>query len=384
MTLTLYTADVVYTGMGLPVADGAVAVSGDVIAAAGPRVQVRAQFPDAPEVRAARVIAPPPVNAHAHLDMTLYPFRPQPYFSWIPDVVVQHRDRRGLDAARLGLRAVQASGAGGLGDIVWSEDVMEFLLREADLPGVAYWEVIDMNPDTAEATFHEAVRRVEAWRRLERPGGMRVGLTPHTPHTVSARLLRLLAAYARAEALPLQIHVAEHPSELELYRTGGGPLAASLARLGAPPHDVVMGRAPDAALTPVRHLADLGVLDARPTLIHMVNTTKDDARAVAQAGCVVVSCPRSNANLECGTFPWATFAAAGAEVALGTDSVASGETLNVHDEVRAAFAVHPNLDARQIIRAAVKGGRRALGLGVPFLRRGETWHPEYIWPDPVA
>ena len=142
----------------------------------------------------------------------------------------------------------------------------------------------------------------------------------------------------------------------------------------------ILGRDPSEGLTAISYLEGLGVLKARPTLIHMVNVTPDDIRTVAQAGCPVVTCPRSNGNLHCGTFPWQAYAAAGVEIALGTDSVASGETLNIHDEIRAAWAIHPNLDPRLVVRAAVKGGTRVVGGRVPFIRRGEGWSENYLWP----
>ena len=73
------------------------------------------------------------------------------------------------------------------------------------------------------------------------------------------------------------------------------------------------------------------------------------------------------------------FAAAGVEVALGTDSVASGETLDVRGEVEFARTLYPGLDPRVIVRAAVKGGHRVLGTRAPFIRRGEEWRDEYLW-----
>ncbi|MFC4455901.1 amidohydrolase family protein [Deinococcus sonorensis] len=388
MTLlpTLYAADILYTGMGLPITDGGVVVSGQTIAAAGPLAELRVNYPQAQEQRVGRVIAPPPVNAHTHLDMSLYAFRALPYFQWIPEVVIAGRFLRGLEGAQSGLNAVRRSGAAALGDIVWHPDVMEWLLRDSEVPGVAYWEVLDPNPATARQTFARTRERLESWRRLERPGGMRLGLSPHATYTVSSVLLQLLSEYAAGEGLPMQIHVLEHPSEAELFRTGGGPLAESFLRsmqASVPGLGIadVLGRAPDPERTGVAYLAELGVLQARPTLIHMVNVTPEDIRTVAQAGCLVVSCPRSNRNLECGTFPWAAYAAAGGEVALGTDSVASGETLDIHDEIQAAWAVHPALDPRQIVRAAVKGGMRVVGGRVPLLRRGEPWSERYLWPD---
>lgn len=92
-----------------------------------------------------------------------------------------------------------------------------------------------------------------------------------------------------------------------------------------------------------------------------------------------MTCPRSNQHLECGTFKWADFAAAGVDIALGTDSVASGESLDVREEIQFARTLYPHLDPRLLVRAAVKGGHRVLGSRAPFIRRGERWHQEYLW-----
>ena len=389
--LELIHADILYSGMGLPIRNGAVVVGGQTIAAAGELEALRAQYPQAELRRTVDIIAPPPVNAHAHLDMSDYVFQALPYFQWIPEVVIANRLARGLAGAKNGLAQIRSSGAAALGDIVWPKkpEVMDWLLSEAEISGVAYWEVLDPNPATAEQTFRQVVQDVARFRKLERPGRMRLGLSPHATHTVSGKLHRLLADFARREGLPMQLHVAEHPSELELFASGTGPLAESFIRSmqeSVPGLTItdVLGRAPDPDLTPVTYLAELGVLDARPTLIHMVNVTDADIRTVAQSGANVVTCPRSNANLQCGTFRWADFAAAGVDVALGTDSVASGETLNIFDEISAARRIHANLDPRLIVRAAVKGGRRVLGGQVPFLRRGERWSERYIWPGTSA
>src|SRR5690606_141129 len=110
---------------------------------------------------------------------------------------------------------------------------MQLLLADSELEGVAYWEVIGPRAEDADQRFDEAVAAVRRFRALERPGGVRVGVSPHTPHTVSGALLDRLARWARAERLPLAIHVGETPAEVQLHRSGEGPLAAALAGLGA-------------------------------------------------------------------------------------------------------------------------------------------------------
>lgn len=379
-TPRLLTCDLLYTGLGGAQSPGGVVVVGDTVAATGHPDELRRAYPQARETAVGGVIAPPPVNAHTHLDMSAYDFRALPYFRWIPEVVVGQRERRGVAGALAGAQELARLRVGGVGDIVFAPDVMDALLDHADLTGVLYFELFAPKPELADETLARLRALVAAWRRRERPGGLRLGVTPHTPFTVSARLMRLAAEFAAGEGLPMQIHVAEHPSERELFATGAGPLWDNRLKVLMPDTFAeVIGRDPHPDLTPVRYLDELGVLAARPTLVHMVNVTPDDVARVARAGCAVVTCPRSNHHLECGVFPWAAFAAAGVEVALGTDSVASGESLDVREEVAFARQLHPALDPRVIVRAAVKGGHRVLGSRAPFIRRGEAWRDEYVW-----
>ncbi len=380
----IHSADAVYSGVGLPVADGGVLVSAQgTVVAIGKLEGVRAQHPDVRVERAGRALLPAPVNAHTHLDLSGFAYASLPYTDWMRALVAQmvaHRELRGVPAARAGLEQLEASGVGAFGDIVAKQEVMEFLLQQSSLTGVAYWEVFAEDPSKADDSFAQTVALVKRWRALERPGGVRVGLSPHTPMTVSSVLMQKLVNFARLEGLPLQIHVAESPAEMQLFQTGAGALADVYRAWNLPPISGVIGREPDPALTPVQYLADLGVLEAKPTLVHMVNVTEDDVRTVAQAGCIVVTCPRSNAALHCGTFPWSLYARHGVEIALGTDSVASGQTLDIRDEANAALEIHgAGLSLATVLRWAVKGGYKALGMKPPVIARGDDFSRFTVW-----
>jgi aminodeoxyfutalosine deaminase len=380
----ILSADVVSNGIGMPMLDAGVLVSrnagSQTVVSFGKLSELQQTFPDARVERAGRAILPKAVNAHTHLDMSAYPFQALPYYDWIPNVALANRHLRGLEGSKHGLGLLRDSGIAAFGDIVWDPSTMDFLLEHSEIPGIAYWEIVEFDPSNNDEVFAQTVEQVRVWRKLERSGGVRVGLTPHTPFTVNAALHKRLAEFARLEGIPMQIHVGEHPSELELFKTGAGPLAESIARWGIPPLEVIWDRKPDPSLTPLNHLADLGVLEAKPTLIHMVNVTEDDVKIVAQTGCVVVSCPRSNRNLECGVFPWALYAKHGVEVALGTDSIASGESLNIVDEAMAALEIHGDkLGLRNVARWAVRGGYRALGMKAPSVQRGDDFSSLTVW-----
>jgi len=100
----------------------------------------------------------------------------------------------------------------------------------------------------------------------------------------------------------------------------------------------------------------------------------------------VAHCPRSNAWLKCGEAPVAELRRAGVRVGLGTDSLASNESLDMFAEMRAALAASERrarrlmaaraphvpepaparqaqaLTCEEVLRFATLGGAEALGL----------------------
>ena len=375
----LWPADLVYDGLGRPRRDAAVLVQTRPeparVVTIGRLDALRAQDPGVPVRSPRRVIAPPPVNAHTHLDLSRMPLSPGGYVDFVGAVIAHARaGGRGLEAAERGLAELAEAGVDTVGDIVTDERVLARLLSHERLRGVAYWEVLGADPDEADALFEATVDVVRRFRPLERPGGVRLGLSPHTPHTVSAPLLRKLAAFARAEGLPLQIHVGEDPGELPLHRTGDGPLREAWGPF--------LSKFRPSGRTPVGYLDELGVLAARPTLVHAVHVVDDDIRRLQRVGCAVVHCPRSNALLGSGTFPWAAYARHGVSVGLGTDSRGSSPSLSPVDEWRAAVAIHgAAADPAQLLWAAVKGGHRALGTQPPRVVRGSPADALMSWPE---
>jgi cytosine/adenosine deaminase-related metal-dependent hydrolase len=379
----ILTADVVYNGIGTPRQDGAVVVQHlqerSMISEVTSQEEARRRHPDAEVTAAGFALSPAPVNAHTHLDLSSMPLTPGAYEKFIPSVIsFSAAGNRTLAAARTGAEEILASGVTVIGDIVTSPEVMRFLLGSEQLSGVAYWEVISPDPAEADAQLAQAEAQLREFLPLQRPGGVRVGLTPHTPHTVSGEALQGLARLARQLDLPMQIHVSESPLENAMQLHGAGELAEVRRRFDP-------GWQPP-GLTPVKYLESLGVLEAQPTLVHMVNVTEDDVRAVQRAGCAVVHCPRSNVILECGRFPWELYARHGVAVAFGTDSRASSPSLSVVEEVRQAAALHgAKASPLALVRAAVKGGYQALEMQPPRFGRGSDVSKVFQWDrNPAA
>ncbi|MFC6592538.1 hypothetical protein ACFP81_11395 [Deinococcus lacus] len=223
----LYCAELLYTGMGGAQAPGGVVVVGSTVAATGHPDTLRRQYPQARE-EAAGIIAPLPVNAHTHLDMSTYTFKPLPYFQWIPEVVIPQQSLRTPQAAQAGAALVHKYGTAAVGDIVWSPAIMETLLQ-SDLQGTLYFEVIGPFPEQANERFAAVRAQLERWRAMERPG-LRVGLSPHTPFNVSHRLMRLVAEYAQGKAFPSRFMWLNTQLKLSFSGLGAAPCGRTACR----------------------------------------------------------------------------------------------------------------------------------------------------------
>jgi formimidoylglutamate deiminase len=126
------------------------------------------------------------------------------------------------------------------------------------------------------------------------------GIAPHSVRAVPLPYLREVCAHALSRQHAVHMHVAEQPAENE----------ACVAEHGR---------------TPVRLLADEGLLDERFTAVHAVHVTPEEARSLARAN--VCACPTTERNLGDGVVPADLFFNAGAHVALGTDSHAQIDLL---------------------------------------------------------
>jgi formimidoylglutamate deiminase len=164
-----------------------------------------------------------------------------------------------------------------------------------------------------------------------------VGVAPHSVRAVPPEYLRELNAYAHARGLPLHMHVAEQPAEVE----------DCLAETGR---------------TPVALLAAEGVLSPRFTGVHAVHITTEEVAKLRDAGACVCACPTTERNLGDGVVPADALLGAGVGVALGTDSHTQIDLLEDARELE----YHLRLSSlRRNVLAP--GARDAEGLGMSAL-----------------
>ena len=311
------------------------------------------------------LLMPGLVNAHCHLELTAMRgfLEDLDFRSWILRLTTSKRavlDREGLlDSARWGLVEGVRAGITTYADTCDSGVVLDAMI-ERGVRGIMYQEVFGPDPGQCETSMAELRAKVAALRKRETPL-VRVGISPHAPYTVSDLLFESAGDYAREQSLPIAIHVAEGELESRLVVEGAGPFADGLRKRGI----AVRPR----ASSPIALLAGLGVLQARPLLIHCVRAGADDIASVATARCGVAHCPASNAKLGHGVAPVLEMLDAGIAVGLGSDSVASNNRMDILDEARLAVLFQraragsfDALPAHRALELATLGGARAIGL----------------------
>ncbi len=311
------------------------------------------------------ILMPGLVNAHTHLELTAFRglLEDLPFREWIlslqaaKEAVMTPDDY--LDAARLGVTEGLLAGVTTYADTCDSGAAV-VAMHEMGVRGIMYAETFGPAPEHLDRAMAQLRAKLERARPHASPL-VRLGVSPHAPYTVSDDLFRAVAAYAGAESLPMAIHIAESDAESRLVREGAGPFADGLARRGI----TVRPR----AASPVALLDALGVLAHRPLLIHCVQTDERDVAAIARHDCAVAHCPISNAKLGHGVMPLVEMLGAGVRVALGSDSMASNNRMDLLAESRAALLAQRArarrcdiLTAARALELATIGGATALGL----------------------
>lgn len=283
-------------------------------------------------------------NAHTHLELGwAADYRPgvegAPFVSWIKRLTQRSWDMRQGDwqpiyerSAREGIQRLLDAGTTAVGEISATGASIGLLL-ESGLQGVAYVEVAGADPARADERFNWARSVIDEWRPRER-NGMRIGLGIHALYSTHPDLWRRLVDYARAEALPVSMHIAESRAEHDYLTQGTGAFAEGFYE------DLNLPRIPVPGKTPVAYLEDLGALELRPLLAHAIQVSDGDIRKIKTSGASVVHCPRSNLRLRCGRMPLEKYLEYGVPVYLGTDSLSSSPSLDVFDELEVAAALH--------------------------------------------
>jgi len=186
-----------------------------------------------------------------------------------------------------------------------------------------------------DASVDDVLRDVDALRvKYKNDPDVRVGIAPHSVRAVPPHWIAELGAYAAKHSLPLHMHVAEQPREID----------ECVAETGK---------------RPVELLAELGVLSDRFVAVHATHLAAHEAKLLGDVRAFACICATTEADLGDGLPDLPALRSAGARLCTGIDS-------------------HVVNDAIADMRALETLARSSSGRRVTFAPRGPT-PAEDLW-----
>jgi cytosine/adenosine deaminase-related metal-dependent hydrolase len=346
---------------GAPIENGAFVIDGSVFAEVGSASQILRGHVEAVVDLGDVAVLPGLINAHCHLDYTLMrgAILPARSFShWVSRINALKRsftDSDYLRSMQLGFAELRRNGITTVLDIIANPQIFPFLPRTL----IRTWlclELIDVRPRPwiDESAFGSWL----FFSGKTRPNGG-LGLSPHAPYTASSKMYEVALKCARMLNMLVTTHVGESREEYDMFAGNRGPLYEFLSMLGRPMLDC-------GATSPLRHLIENGLIGEDCILAHLNELDSRDFELLTDAKwrtLHVVHCPKSHRFLHHRRFPMEALLERGLNVCLGTDSLASNDSLNLFSEMRTARKNYPKLAARDLLEMVTVRPARALKMG---------------------
>ncbi len=291
------------------------------------------------------------VNAHTHAGLSLFRGLADdlPLMEWLNEhiwptearVVSGHFVR---DGTRLAAAEMLRGGTTCFNDMYFFPDEAGRACEELGIRAVLGLIVIDFPTVWAKDADGYLEKATEIHDRFRNSPLVETIFAPHAPYTVSDKPLTRILTMADELDIPIHMHVHETAQEV----------ADAVAKDGR---------------RPLRRLEELGMLSNRLLAVHMTQLLPEEIERVAESGVHVLHCAESNLKLASGFCPVHALDQAGVNVALGTDSAASNNDLDMFGEMRTAALLAKGvagdagaLPGARILTMATLGGARALGL----------------------
>jgi 5-methylthioadenosine/S-adenosylhomocysteine deaminase len=327
------------------------AISGDEISALLPRGETGDIQADSVLELPGHALLPGLVNSHGHAAMSLLRGYADdlPLMPWLEQHIWPaegaHVSARFVrDGTELAIAEMLRSGTTTFSDMYFFPDACADTAVDLGMRCQITFPILDFPTAWARDADDYISKGLRLRDDLKHQQLISIGFGPHAPYTVSRPNLQKVATLAAELDTAIQIH---------LHETAGEVLAA-VEETGERPLDT---------------LNAIGLLGPRTQCVHMTDLGEQDMALLAATGAHVVHCPQSNMKLASGTAAVSKLLDHGVNVALGTDSAASNNDLNMFSEMQSAAllaklhsADATALPASDALYMATMGGARAMGL----------------------
>ena len=290
-------------------------------------------------------------NAHTHAAMTLFRGYGEdlPLQRWLEERIFPAEDRLNYEnvtvATKLAIAEMLKGGIVSFSDMYMFQDAVAEVVLETGMKANLSRALVSFSPDANIATdnrFAEAKALVEKYQNAD-DERVKVDFSLHAEYTNLPHYIAQVGEYTAANNLRMHLHVSETEKEHN----------ECIARHGK---------------TPIKLFYDLGALNTPTLAAHCVWVSDEDIAIMAEKGVSAVHNPISNLKLGSGVMPLNKMLAAGVNVCLGTDGVASNNRLDILREMQTAAILHKGVlldptatTASQLPKLATRNGALAQG-----------------------
>ncbi len=351
----MYLADVVLPISSPPIARGAVRVEGSEIIAVGSASDLPPLPGETVTDLGASTLLPGLINAHCHLDYTRFKgtIAPKQSFTeWIKNINALRRSFTTDDYIESIAEGFQLLEQGGVTTVANIEAFPE-LLPHLPVPPLRTWWFLELIDVRVRHDQDETLRGAMSFFEQHHDWLGGFGLSPHAPYTASVDLYRLARTCGDKYGMLSTTHIAESVEEHEMFSHARGPLHDFLGSLGRDNSDCGQGSA-------LSHLVEHGVIGSNCIIAHLNYLQDYDYELVARTGASVVHCPKCHTYFGHAPFPLKALRESGVNICLGTDSLASNNSLDMRSEMREVQEFH-GLSDQEVLEMVLLNGARALG-----------------------
>lgn len=323
---------------------GDIAVEGGRITHVGPNAPAVGEDVDASRF----AIVPGFVNLHNHVAMAILrgiaDDRDLGGFLEVLFAVDAKRTESDLEAgAAAGVAEMLLSGTTTFLDLYYGQDAIARAVERLGIRGHLGWAVLDPEMTTQKGRPVDNARAfIDRWKGRGRVTPL---VAPQGVYVANAETWLAARDLAKEKGTIVHYHLSETRREVHEHETKTGK-------------------------RPPIWLDEIGFLGERQVAAHGVWLTKREIELLAQRHVAIAHCPSSNLKLATGgVAPVADLRAAGAVVGLGTDSVASNNSLSMLREMHVAGLLQKHqtwdaatLPAQVLLDMATIDGARALGV----------------------
>lgn len=297
------------------------------------------------------VVIPGFVNAHTHAAMSLLRGYADdlPLMEWL-NKRIWPAEKAWVgpsfveDGTRLAIAEMLLSGTTCFNDMYFFPDITGKVAEEVGIRACIGLILIDFPTVWAQDAAEYLAKAEKVREQFQYNAMIQCAMAPHAPYSVSDQPLEQAGKFAADHGLRVHIHVHETADEINHGMKTDG-------------------------FRPMARLDTLGLTSDRLLAVHTTQLEDAEIQHLADKKAHVIHCPESNLKLASGFCPVDRLMKAGVNVALGTDSAASNDDLDMLGEMRTAALLAKGvskdasaLPAAVALRMATLNGAKALGM----------------------